>query len=57
MWLQVDQRINFDVTEEGQSSSVDSLFKFDTQVEHVCRSVETLSAAIAKKHPEFAVAI
>jgi len=53
---QVDQLIHFDVKEEGQSSSADALFAFDGQIEHVCRSVETISAEIAKKHPEFALA-
>jgi len=51
---QVEMLIHFNVNEDGQPSSVDALLAFDGQIEHVCRSVEALSAAIAKKHPEFA---
>jgi len=51
---QVDLLLHFDVKSDGASSSTDALLSFDTQIEHVCRNVETISNAIVSKHPEFA---
>merc|ERR1711972_1152753 len=47
---QVDQIIHFE-TAVGLSS----LHAFDTQIEHICRSVESVANAVVKKYPQFAV--
>ena len=41
---QVEQLIHF--APEGRS---DALHAFDTQIEHICRSVESIAGAITKK--------
>ena len=46
---QVEQLIHF--ASEGRS---DALHAFDTQIEHLCLSVETIANAITKGHPQFA---
>jgi len=35
------------------ADSAESLRAFDAQIEHICRSVETISNSIVAKHPEF----
>lgn len=44
-----------DVVSTG-TDSAEALRAFDAQIEHICRSVETISNAIVAKHPEFILA-
>mmetsp|Transcript_1264 Transcript_1264/g.2648 ORF Transcript_1264/g.2648 Transcript_1264/m.2648 type:complete len:417 (-) Transcript_1264:160-1410(-) len=49
---QVDQMLHF------QRKNVSAaLYAFDVQIEHICHSVESVTNAIAHKHPEFALAL
>ena len=34
--------------------SSDKLVAFDVQIEHICRSVEAVASAVAKRYPELA---
>jgi len=48
---QVDELIHF-----SRASGFVALHAFDTQIEHICRSVEGAASAVTKKHPQFGLA-
>uniref|UniRef100_A0A7S4BDF1 COP9 signalosome complex subunit 4 n=1 Tax=Chrysotila carterae TaxID=13221 RepID=A0A7S4BDF1_CHRCT len=47
---QVDQLLHF-----RRKHDAAALHAFDVQIEHICRSVESVANAIAAKHPQFAL--
>lgn len=49
---QVDEHLHF-----ARPSGHATLAAFDAQIEHICRSVETVASAIVKQHPELAVMV
>ena len=48
---QVESLIAFD-----RDTGADPLSLFDGQIEHVCRTVETVANGVSLKHPQFAIA-
>ena len=48
---QVDELIHF-----ATDARSDALHAFDTQIEHICLSVEKIANAVSKQHPQFVAA-
>ena len=54
---QPERRIHFEHRAPSDADGTDAaeaLRAFDAQIEHICRSVESVSNAILAKHPELA---
>jgi len=56
---QPESRIHFEQRDaaeaENGTDAAEALRAFDAQIEHICRSVETIANAIVAKHPEFVI--